>query len=326
MSVPTDPCPYGFRILGPTTGTRRLVGAGRAWHGYLACVEEAQVNREAYLSAFTYGENFRYYLIGNGTTKGYAGVCAASFIWWDIDREDDLDLAINDARRLAVAITDRLKLRDDDLLVFFSGAKGFHLGLPTCLWAPEPSTTFNRTARAFAEEIAASAQVSIDGGVYDKVRAFRAPNSRHPKTGLHKRRLSLDELLNLSVNAILMLAQAPAAIEWEPPTGISDAAADHWDTASQQIESQTRATVERFADGPPKALNRLTLEFIRHGAMQGDRHRLLFSAAANLAEFGCPPALAHALLTEAGLDSGLPPKEVRRQIESGLAAKGTNHA
>jgi hypothetical protein len=34
--------------------------------------------------------------------------------------------------------------------------------------------------------------------------------------------------------------------------------------------------------------------------------------------FGCPPALAHALLTEAGLDSGLPPKEVRRQIDCGL--------
>lgn len=50
----------------------------------------------------------------------------------------------------------------------------------------------------------------------------------------------------------------------------------------------------------------------------GDRHRLLFSAAANLAEFGCPPALAHELLTESALDSGLPPKEVRRQIDCGL--------
>jgi len=44
----------------------------------------------------------------------------------------------------------------------------------------------------------------------------------------------------------------------------------------------------------------------------------LFSAAANLGEFNCPPALAHALLTEAGLDSGLSPSDVRRQIECGL--------
>jgi hypothetical protein len=33
---------------------------------------------------------------------------------------------------------------------------------------------------------------------------------------------------------------------------------------------------------------------------------------------GCPPPLAHALLTEAALDSGLPPSEVRRQIDCGL--------
>ncbi len=59
-------------------------------------------------------------------------------------------------------------------------------------------------------------------------------------------------------------------------------------------------------------------DFIRGGASSGDRHRLLFRAAANLAEFGCPVALAHELLTEAALDSGLSPSETRRQIDCGL--------
>jgi len=49
---------------------------------------------------------------------------------------------------------------------------------------------------------------------------------------------------------------------------------------------------------------------------------LLFSAAANLAELGCPPALAHELLTEAGRDAGLSPSEVRRQIDCGLRHRG----
>ena len=65
-------------------------------------------------------------------------------------------------------------------------------------------------------------------------------------------------------------------------------------------------------------LNRATLDFIANGAGTGDRHRLLFSAAANLAEFGCPVELAHELLTEAALDSGLSPSETRRQIDCGL--------
>jgi hypothetical protein len=42
-------------------------------------------------------------------------------------------------------------------------------------------------------------------------------------------------------------------------------------------------------------------------------------AAANLAELGCPTDLAHALLADAALDSGLTPAETRRQIECGLA-------
>ena len=44
----------------------------------------------------------------------------------------------------------------------------------------------------------------------------------------------------------------------------------------------------------------------------------VYGAAANLAEFGCPPKLGHALLTESALDSGLSPAETRRQIECGL--------
>ena len=65
-------------------------------------------------------------------------------------------------------------------------------------------------------------------------------------------------------------------------------------------------------------MNRLTLEFIRDGADNGERHKLLFSAAANLAEFGCPGPLAHALLTEPARDGGLSPSDVRRQKESGV--------
>src|SRR5262249_46357837 len=149
------------------------------------------------LSAFQYGKDFRQLLETTGSTKGFAGACWASLIWWDIDRADDLQRALENARRLAGFILARYKaLDDDDLLYFYSGSKGFHIGLPTCPWHPEPSAYFNAIARRFAEFIAERAGVAIDTGVYDKVRAFRAPNSKHPKTGRHKRRLSHDELMH----------------------------------------------------------------------------------------------------------------------------------
>jgi hypothetical protein len=315
---------YGFRVRGSMTGRRRLVDAAAAFTAYSVCDPRAEPECESYLSAFTYGGDFRQHLAETGSTKDYSGPCWGPWLWWDIDRENDLEHALRDARRLTAFTLDRYPVLDEDhLLLFYSGSKGYHVGLPT-FWGPEPSVLFNRAARLFAEGVATAAGVAIDGGIYDKVRCFRAPNSRHPKTGLHKRRLSVKELLCLNSNRIRQLAAAPEPFDLPTVAATCERAAADWQAALKAAEREAaEMTLRRAADadGSPR-LNRATLDYIRDAAGQGDRHRLLFSAAANLAEFTCPPALAHALLTEAGLDSGLPPADVRRQIECGLAHTG----
>lgn len=316
--------PYGFRIVGDCHNERRLVNWGAAFVAYAGCDERAEVHREAYLSAFCFGTDFRDLLNSTGSTRGFAGPCGSLWLWFDVDR-DDLDRATLDARRLAASLVERYRLDGDDLLLFFSGSKGFHVGLPLSVCgSPGPSTGFHSTCRRFAERLAESCGIAVDGSVYDRVRAFRAPNSRHAKTGLHKRRLSFDELLNLSTDAIARLAAEPAPFDLPDSPPPSDQAVSDWRQATEAVERSAAAHQERRANGTA-TLTRATLAFIRDGAGTGDRHRLLFSAAANLAEFGCPPALAHALLTEAGLDTGLPPSEVRRQIDCGLRHPG-NHA
>jgi hypothetical protein len=318
-------CNYAYRIVGPTSEPRRLVNATAAFVGYAANDPKAECEREAYLSAFCYEDEFcaRKDVWGNVDTKDFNGTCSSPWIWWDIDRDGDLESALRDTRRLAVTLVESFNVGGNDLLVFYSGSKGFHLGLSTALWQPEPSTVFNRVTRRFAEKVADNAGVTIDTGVYDKVRAFRAPNSRHPKTGLFKRRLTLDELNEYSLERILQAARQPEQFQVPSSVNHSEQAATNWREAMQYVECQTAANVQRRAavSGSP-SVNRSTLDFIHHGANEGDRHRLLFSAAANLAEFGCPQMLAHALLTEAGLDSGLSPSEVRRQIDCGLARMG----
>ena len=216
-------------------------------------------------------------------------------------------------------IVERYRLDDDALLIFFSGSKGFHVGLPTDLWQPSASLLFNAVAKRLAEGLAGAVQIVIDGGVFDKVRAFRAPNSRHPKTGLHKRALTLDELTRLSVSRIQELAKEPKAFDVPTVSTRCDEAAGDWQETVERVEHEAEAVRQRRASTNGAArLNRATLDFIRDGAELGNRHPRLFSAAANLAEFGCPVELAHELLTEAGLDSGLSPSDVRRQIDCGL--------
>lgn len=310
---------WGFRILGNCASERRRVSWSDAFAGHANCDPSASVEREAYLSAFTFGVDFCRHLKDTGTTKGFDGICFASWLWLDIDREDDLPAALQDTLQLVAFLRERFDLKESAMLVFFSGSKGFHIGIPTALWSPEPSVKFHRVARQFCEGLATAAGVMIDTGVYDKVRAFRAPNSRHPKTGLHKRQFSRKELQELALNALLDLARNPKAFTIPPAVGPCEVAVADWKAAIVEVGREEQAVRQRHQtpQGTP-SLNRRTMELIRSEVTVGERHRLLFSAAANLAEFDCPRPLAHALLTDAGLDLGLCPSDVKRQIDCGL--------
>src|SRR5262245_16169911 len=99
----------------------------------------AELDCEAYLSAFVFDRAFAEHLERNGTEAAYNGPCWAPFLWWDVDRPGDLGAALSGARRLAGAILDRYRdIDEDDLLVFLSGGKGAHVGMPM-VWHSEPS-------------------------------------------------------------------------------------------------------------------------------------------------------------------------------------------
>jgi hypothetical protein len=318
----------GFRVLGPATSRRRLIDFAAAFAAYAECDPRAEADRESFLSAFTYPAEFRRHLEETGSTADYAGPCWAPWLWFDLDGED-LDAVLNDARQLVMGILHRYRTLDDDaILLFFSGNRGAHVGLPVT-WNPGPSACFHRIARRFAEAIAAVTNAKIDSTIYSVVQILRAPNSRHPRSGLHKRPLSLNELLHLDAACVRRLAKAPQPFALPVVTAADPQAAADWQAAVRAVEREAEAKAERraaLANGTPR-LNRATLDFIRDGADQGDRHRLLFSAAANLRELNCPSDLAHALLTAAALDSGLTPKDVHRQIECGLNhGKGAGNA
>lgn len=308
--------PYGFRVLGARSARRAVVVHAEAFGGHARCDPRAELHREAYLSAFTFDLDFRRFFEETGSERGFGGSCGATWLWWDVDRADDLNRALEDARRLCGTLLDRYReLDDDDLLVFFSGAKGAHVGMPT-VWQPAPSPDFHLRAKAFCLGRASEAGVGADASIYTKTRLFRAPNSRHPKSGLYKRRLSIEELTHLAPEAIVKLARAPEPFEIPTATARCPRAEADWVGTSGCVTKPPR---EGNIDTKGARLNALTTEFIREGACEGERAVRLFSAAANLAEFGCPIELARALLEEPALDSGLTPREARRQIESGLA-------
>jgi hypothetical protein len=321
--------PHGFRIVGPCTGDRRRVDAARVFAAYCACDARAGVGLEAYLSAFSFGDDFAHHLAGTGSPAGFTGSTWAPFVWLDIDRDESgggIDRALADTRRLVDTLDERYGVSRDVLVPFVSGGKGFHLGIPTALWAPSPAVDFHAVARQFAETIATEAGVAVDVGVFDRVRALRAPNSRHPRTGLHKRFVPVEILDVITVRGVLDTARTPEAFDVPSTDGVgsTDFLVAVWDGATRTVAEKHAAAEQRrleLASGDRAAgVNRQTRAFLNGEVEVGDRHRLLYSAAANLAELGCPLSAVRALLTDPALDTGLPPKDVARQIECGHAA------
>jgi hypothetical protein len=320
---------YGFRIVGPCTGDRRRVDAATAFRAYCQCDGKAGVEREAYLSAFQFGADFAEHLARTGSPAGFAGSTWAPYLWCDVDRDESaggIARALADTRRLVDTLDERFGVPRDVLLPFVSGGKGLHLGIPTALWAPPASGDFHAVARQFVETVAAEATVAVDAGVFDRVRAFRAPNSRHPKTGLHKRYVPVEILDAVTVSGVLDMARTPEPFDAPSTDGVgsADFLVAAWDRAARVVAEKAAVVEQRrheLANGDRAAsVNKLTRAFLTGEVDVGDRHRLLYSASANLAELGCPLPAVRALLTEPALDLGLPPKDVARQIECGHAA------
>ena len=317
--MPVPDC--GFRIVGPVCSARRLVMAAATFSGYAACDERFSPDREAYLSAFTFPDAMAAHFNANrGSVAGYAGPCWSQWLWLDIDRTDAAT-ALADTLKLVGRTLERFKgLDDDGPLYFYSGGKGYHFGLPISVFgSPAPSDDFHAVCRRTAETLAANAGVVIDTAVYDRVRPFRAPNSRHPKSSRHKRRLTHSEMFNLTADRHRQLAAEPLPFDVPDPVAADPVAVADWQSATTATAKQSGRTT--LAPIGERSLQRDTISFINGTDTpdDGTRNERAFRASANLTEYGTPPAVVTQLLTGPARSAGLTPSEAAKAIASGIA-------
>jgi len=320
--------PFSFRITGPLSNPRRRVIASEAFHAYRTCDPRARVHEEAYLGVYTFGEGFAEHLARTRSTRGFEGPTWSAFLWFDVDRDEaagGVGKAIADAGRLMAALEDRYGVPIEFMIPFISGGKGCHVGLPTALWSPAGGPVFHLVSREFATRVATTAGVTIDTGIYDRVRAFRAPNSRHPRTSLHKRFIPPEQFGLLSLEDAMSLASRPASFDLPDLKGCGPlpALAAEWQSAAEAVAVREAALADRRRDieaGVSLAhVNRLTIDLIRGEPIpEGQRNTTVYSASRNLAEAGASTHLIRELLREPSLDTGLPPREVDKTLERGF--------
>jgi hypothetical protein len=308
----------GAFVLGAPTSPRALVRHGDLLSAYAVAALDDE--REAYLSHFAFGPDMQtHYAANRNSVAGFAGPCWCRWLILDIDRAD-LAEALADARRLVAFLHDRYPESEGDVPIWFSGSKGFHVAVELA-HNPPPAADFHRTARTLAEALAGRAGVRIDTSVYDIAHIIRLPNTRHPRTGLFKRRIDAEALFALDLEGIRRHAAHPAGDGIPAVRSCPAHLADDWCGAERATcrTTEARSALRRdFGNGADLRAPRYLVDFLRFGTDEGQRHQTLFRCAAWLTEQGAPPSLVGALLTEPGRDVGLMPKDVERQIACGI--------
>ena len=156
-------------------------------------ISRESANYERYASLFSFDKNILEYVkLNNSSVSEYKGKLYANWIWIDFDDKDkNIDNSLKMVKDFVRELNTNYFIEADNLYYYFSGAKGFHVGIyERLIGGVIGSTTLAEKMKDFVKFIAPQADTKI----YDPVRIFRLPNSLNNKTGLYKIQLSFSEL------------------------------------------------------------------------------------------------------------------------------------
>jgi hypothetical protein len=314
----------GFVALGKN-GPLRLAGSAKLFAA--ACRGGGEWDRVGlYMSAYTYPAAEFAAHFARQSRAGWRGPCGAHLVRFDCDAKGDQARALADSRRLFSHLVDHFGLTEDDVLVGPSGGKGYHAEV--VVGPIPPGDRVVPAMRRFCRNISGTLDLTTsDDSVYDATRFWSVWNSRHEKTGLYKRRFTVDELFRLNPEAHAGLAVGPRP--FDPPGPIRSGQFDADWAAAVDAEAGTFASSggggemagipsARHVHGP---MTDLAWDFLRGKVPEGGRHNALVHAAAVFAGAGCPKGFAFDLLTRAadacGMVADYDSRDVLRTAENG---------
>lgn len=170
---------------------------------------------EAYITLYPFDKTIEGYVQINKTIKGYKGQHACTYICIDIDNETDREGSRLSTMQVINRINAVYNVHPNDLFIYFSGNKGFHVYLVDRLLGISGKffDEIGTKCKSFVTETFAGIS-NIDPKIYEDHRIIRIPNSRHAKTGLYKIEITHAELIQ-GLPAILELAKQPRQLTRE---------------------------------------------------------------------------------------------------------------
>jgi hypothetical protein len=223
----------------------------------------------------------------------YPGRAFAPFLPFDFDCAADPGRAIADSVMFLERLHRACGLNLDCVRISWSGKKGVSLEIPAELFGGfKPSADIGRRLKRLAARLLAGA-ATADLAIYEKLRLWRAANTRHSGTGLYKIPLTWEELRRGDLDAIRALARSPRTLPAPSAPAVCPALVAIWREVRVAIWREQRRAVARPAGAPPSLPGphgRVSAEFLFRRAVQravpGNRNNAGFWLACQLRDNG----------------------------------------
>lgn len=214
------------------------------------------------------------------TRHDFVSYC--DYIYFDIDVKNDLELAAGYTCQLLEQIKS-FEIPADKVKISFSGAKGFHVLIPSSLFGAVPSKDFNQRVKSIALNVAQD--IPIDSAIYDNMRLFRVPNTVNSKTGLFKVDIP-HTLLAADIEELTAYAKTPqSTIKLENNSVPVPHLKALWDKAGRKEEK--RETFERKPVEIPRNQKACICRILQ-GVPDGTIHNAAFRLAEHFIKQGYP--------------------------------------
>jgi len=155
-----------------------------------------------YVSLYKYNEDHKKHLEAQGTLAGIRDTTTNN-LYFDFDSKQNLDKARMDALEVANRLITR-GFDEDNIGCYFTGGKGFSIEVETNEYMTPDKF------KAITLDVAGDLE-TFDKVVADPNRIVRIANTKHQNSGLYKIPLTPEELVNLDISAIKVLAKNPRA-------------------------------------------------------------------------------------------------------------------
>ena len=203
-------------------------------------------------------------------------------LYFDLDYNDlinsDTDevafeIIREDAKKVIAILEALFYIPEEQLKIYFSGAKGVHILVPQPILGIQPRKDLNEIFRTLVMDIKKYIpNGTVDTKIYDNKRLFRLPNSINSKTGLYKIPISPTELRTLSFNDVKLLAQQPRLLKVQKPVYNTRANRmfvryiDEWQEKLKEIEDRKNKTYKNSFKYIPPCISGILEEGIGEGS------------------------------------------------------------